>query len=612
MQTNNQNIRLTIGGMTCINCQNKIEKKLSHTPGISSVTVSYRSGFAQITYDTAIISEKDIRSIVEKLGYEPLPDKPKPSADIGKIAGILAIIVLLYALLETSGLLNLLVPNQLADTKMGYGMLFVIGLFTSIHCIVMCGGINLSQCIPKGATASGIADSDSGSKPGNKARYSTDSGNTGKNPAKEEASLSPLFAPALLYNLGRVVSYTVIGLVLGFIGMLLGGNSGAGLSVTVQGILKLIAGVVLVIMGINMLGFFPILRRFQPQLPTFLTKKVAEKKVASKSPLIVGLLNGFMPCGPLQSMQVIALASGNPLVGATSMFLFSLGTVPLMLGLGSIVSILGKKFTQKVMKVGSVLLVVLGLAMLTQGVSLAGLFPTEFLYLIMIALCALGIISLVPFKRPTDRSLASFGVIALTIVLLSAWNTGSFGGSANAPASGTTATEGNLGNTDSAAADTGKDSADTDKVQLIASTLSANGRYPNITVEVGTPVKWTLTAPAGSISGCNAKLNIKTYGISNFALKPGDNIIEFTPTKTGEVPYSCWMGMIRAKITVVPAGTATTGDSGENSLGNTLAGDGTTNALSTTSVSNNTATALTNGSDDFDSDDATPDCCSTP
>lgn len=51
-------------------------------------------------------------------------------------------------------------------------------------------------------------------------------------------------------------------------------------------------------------------------------------------PFIVGIHNGFMPCGPLQSMWIVALAGGSSFAGAFSMLLFSLGTVPLMLGLG--------------------------------------------------------------------------------------------------------------------------------------------------------------------------------------------------------------------------------------------------------------------------------------
>ena len=65
-----------------------------------------------------------------------------------------------------------------------------------------------------------------------------------------------------------------------------------------------------------------------------------------------------MPCGPLQSVQIIALASGSLLAGAFSMFCFSIGTVPLMLGFGSAIAFLGKRFTGMVLKAGSILIVV--------------------------------------------------------------------------------------------------------------------------------------------------------------------------------------------------------------------------------------------------------------
>ena len=80
-----------------------------------------------------------------------------------------------------------------------------------------------------------------------------------------------------------------------------------------------------------------------------------------------------MPCGPVQSMQIIALGTGSPVAGAMSMLLFSLGTVPLMLGLGSFISTTGKRYSKIVTNVGAILVVVLGLAMFTQGGSLTGL-----------------------------------------------------------------------------------------------------------------------------------------------------------------------------------------------------------------------------------------------
>jgi sulfite exporter TauE/SafE/copper chaperone CopZ/plastocyanin domain-containing protein len=503
--------KLRIGGMTCISCQNKIEKKLQNTVGVESANVSYSDGTATVTYDADIITMREIEAVIEKLDYQVLHGSELVESNVSRVVSTLVIIVSLYVVLQQFGILNLLVPSQLADTQMGYGMLFVIGLITSVHCVAMCGGINLSQCIPQGEPPVGVARS----------RMDT-------------------FAPAFFYNLGRVISYTLIGFLLGFVGLLFGSGSQAGLPVMAQGVLKLIAGVFMVIMGINMLGLFPWLRKLQPRMPKIFARKIGAEKNKSKSPLIVGLLNGLMPCGPLQSMQIVALASGNPFAGALSMFLFSLGTVPLMLGLGSIVSALGKKFTQKVMSVGAVLVVVLGLAMLSQGVSLSGFLPTDLLLPIMIALCAVGVVSILPFKNPTHKTISTVATMGIAVMLLTSWNgvSGSLDGgnsSSSTPPGGIQVVEGK---------------------QIINSTLSS-GKYPNITVQVGTPVKWVVDAPKGSINGCNNRMLINDYGIE-YSFKTGENVIEFTPTKVSTVRYNCWMGMIRGSIKVVEPGTVST------------------------------------------------------
>lgn len=523
--------KFRIGGMTCVNCQNKIEKKLRNTAGVESAKVSYSAGTAEVAFDTDIISFKDICAIIENLDYHVLSENEKLHPNTSHIIGTLVIIVALYVLMQQFGILNLLVPSRLASAGTGYGMLFIIGLITSVHCIAMCGGINLSQCLPH----SEEADSQIAGQ-GNGNRLST-------------------FVPAFLYNLGRVISYTVVGFVLGAAGMLLGGGgSGSGLPTFAQGILKIIAGVFMVIMGVNMLGIFPWFRKLQPSMPKFLTRKVNTEKARSKSPLIVGLLNGLMPCGPLQSMQIVALASGNPFAGALSMFLFSLGTVPLMLGLGSIVSALGHKFTKRVMSVGAVLVVVLGLAMLSQGGSLSGLLPPNLLFSIILALCAVGIVSSIPFRSASSRVLPTAVVSVVAIIAVTLFGSGAFSNTANAQSGGNV----NI----------------VDGKQLVSSTLSS-GSYPNITVQEGTPVKWVINAPQGSINGCNDKINIQAFGISNYEFKNGENVIEFTPTKTGKFDYSCWMGMIRGTITVTEAGAvaantsepAASDDTGSSSAG---------------------------------------------
>ncbi|MDR3287820.1 MAG: sulfite exporter TauE/SafE family protein [Peptococcaceae bacterium] len=444
--------KLRIGGMTCAHCQQKIEKKLRNTAGIEKATVSYREGTAVISYDADILSLNDVAAMIEKLDYQVLSDR-QPEANASRVIGFLMMIVALYLLLRQFGFTNLAGAFPLAETGMGYGMLFLIGLITSLHCVAMCGGINLSQCLPPAA-----------------AKQSDD-------------SLTSL-RPSFLYNLGRVVAYTLIGGLVGALGLAISPSGGF------RGVVQLIAGVFMVVMGINMLGSFPWFRRFNPAMPKIFARKIEAAKGRGQSPLYIGLLNGLMPCGPLQAMQLYALSTGSPAKGALAMMLFSLGTVPLMFGLGALSSVLSQKFTRKAMTVGAVLIVVLGLSMFSQGWNLSGFSLSPLLS---------ANPNTSPIANPT---------------------------SANTP--GIIIENG---------------------VQLVHSTL-ASGRYPAITVQAGTPVKWTIDAPQGSVTGCNNRMLIPEYGLE-YPFKTGENVIEFTPTKTGKFPYSCWMGMIRSSITVI-------------------------------------------------------------
>lgn len=500
--------RLYITGMTCINCQNRIERKLSETAGIRSVRVSYQKGTADIRYDTDEISLKNVIKQIEELDYGVALKQQDSAADIDRIVSLLVLIVSLYVLIQQLGILNLLVPGQLADSKMGYGMLFLTGLLTSVHCIAMCGGINLSCCIPKKNAQGG--------------RQMTAD--------KDAAGRFAAFLPAFAYNAGRVLSYTAIGFLLGLAGMALSRGSGSGPSPLFQGILKLIAGIFMVIMGINMLDLFPWLKKFDLHLPKFFAVKIGKQKRKGSGPFYIGLLNGLMPCGPLQSMQIIAFASGNPLAGALSMLFFSLGTVPLMLGLGSVVAALGKKFTRAVMQAGAVLVTVLGLAMLSQGVSLSGLLTVNGLLFWIIALCALGIIASMSFQKAAYKRIA---ILAACVIFAGIGMSRGNGAAVNA--------EGDAG---AQAAQLEEEEG----IQVVNSTLTV-GRYPNITVTAGIPVRWVIDAPEGSINGCNYKMLIREYGIEH-VFQEGENVVEFTPTQPGTVTYTCWMGMISGNIFV--------------------------------------------------------------
>jgi sulfite exporter TauE/SafE/copper chaperone CopZ len=455
-------LTLRIDGMTCVNCQNRIEKKLKSTVGVEDVVVSFSAGTAAVTYNPDVLTVGEITSVIEKLGYSVQDGEARIPA--ARIAGTLAIILALYLLLSSLGAGGLASAFPLAKAGMGYGMLFIIGLITSVHCIAMCGGINLSQCIPAAGP-----------------------------PRETERGKGKVLFPSVLYNSGRVISYTLTGIIVGALGSVI------TLSGRFQGVVQLAAGLFMVIMGINMLGIFPALRRFNPHIPRIFTRKI-ESPSGSKNPLIIGLLNGLMPCGPLQAMQLYALSTGSPVKGGIAMFLFSLGTVPLMFGIGALSSFLsnmpggGRTFSRRVMQVGAILVTVLGMTMFSNGWNLSGINLSP------------------PVLNAAVRNPASpVPVIKASFQIENG-------------------------------------------VQIVNSVLSG-GQYPAITVQQGIPVKWTINAPSGSINGCNNQMFIREYGITH-QFSTGENVIEFTPEKTGRFPYSCWMGMIRSSITVVAADEA--------------------------------------------------------
>ena len=220
------------------------------------------------------------------------------------------IILAMYLILNHLGLLNIFNIFPTIESTVELPFLFVIGLLTSVHCIAMCGGINLTQSV-------------------NAAQ-------------KKEKTLKS----NLLYNLGRVISYTVIGGIAGAVGSVLsfGGSF--------KGIVAIIAGAIMLLMALRMLGIFRSLRKLRLPIPKKLAVGYA-KLIRGRSSFFIGLLNGLIPCGPLQSMQIYALSTGSFLLGALSMLLFSLGTVPLMFGFGFISGKLNSKYTRYMLTVSA-------------------------------------------------------------------------------------------------------------------------------------------------------------------------------------------------------------------------------------------------------------------
>ena len=86
-------------------------------------------------------------------------------------------------------------------------------------------------------------------------------------------------------------------------------------------------------------------------------------------------------------------------------------------------------------------------------------------------------------------------------------------------------------------------------IQTVTTGIKA-GSYPAITVQKGIPVRWTIIAENEDLNECNNAITIPKLNI-NKKLTAGENIIEFTPEEEGEIIYTCWMGMIKSRITVV-------------------------------------------------------------
>lgn len=436
--------QIYVKGMVCNGCELEIEKKVKTIDGIIKVTANFANGTVIVIFDENKTTLTKIKTAITSINYEVLKsDTPTDTAKLynGRELAMIAIIIFgIFIILQHLGFMQIFNYFPEAKAGMSYAAIFIIGMLTSVHCVGMCGGICLSQCSTN-------------------YRYTTNNNN----------KLAKI-RPSLLYNLGRVTSYTIIGGIVGALGKII---SFGGIF---RGVVALLAGVFMIIMGLNMLNLFPWLKKFNLHMPKFIVGNIQGK---NNGPFIVGLINGFMPCGPLQAMQLYALSTGDPIKGAISMFLFSIGTVPLMFSFGALSSLLSKKFTAKMMSASAVLIIILGFGMFNTGLNMSGFL-------------AIG----------TEKSTT----IDFQPEIVNGY-------------------------------------------QIIEIEVSPRG-YAPITVKKDIPVKFNIHAEAGNLNGCNNTIMIPEYNLT-VPLQEGDNIIEFTPDKTGTIPYSCWMNMIRSSITVV-------------------------------------------------------------
>jgi plastocyanin domain-containing protein/sulfite exporter TauE/SafE/copper chaperone CopZ len=428
--------KIKVFDMTCTSCEGRVEKAVIQLDGVKTATASFSTQSLTIEFDADLCNPEKIKAAIKVAGY----GTENFNNSTYKIAGIFIIAAAIMLIGNSTGGIDM--TSKLNGAT--YFVLFIVGVLTSLHCVGMCGGIMLSQSI----------NNDSKSK--------FDS-----------------MKPALLYNAGRVVSYTVLGGVVGSLGSVL------SLSLSVKAGLQIFAGVFMILMGLNMSGY-SLFRKFNIKLPW----SACSVKKKPRTPFLVGVLNGLMPCGPLQTMQIYALGTGSAFKGALAMFIFSLGTVPLMLTFGALSGLLSKGYTKTLLKFSGILVVVLGIVMGTRGLALAGV------------------------NVPTTSSL--FASLS--------------GGKAS-----------------QSAAPVARPIIE-DGVQIVRMTADGAGYTPNgLYIQKNIPVKWIIDGK--SLNSCNGQIIIPSLDIER-TLQPGENIIEFIP-KDEDINFSCGMGMIRGIFKVV-------------------------------------------------------------
>lgn len=174
--------------------------------------------------------------------------------------------------------------------------------------------------------------------------------------------------PILLFLTSKLAVYTMLGILLGWLGSFL------TLSPVTRALLMVAIGIFMLGNALRMLNVHPIFRYFSVEPPKFITRYIrrTSKGTDTFTPLFLGALTVFIPCGVTQAMMAAALASGSPLSGAVIMFAFTLGTSPVFFLVAYLATELGSRLEKFFMRFVAVVLLVLGLVTLDGGLNLMG------------------------------------------------------------------------------------------------------------------------------------------------------------------------------------------------------------------------------------------------
>ncbi len=348
-----QKKRVCINGMHCAACEVLIERKWKKIPGIEKVRIDQVSGNATIHY-TKEPSLEDLETPIKQDGYSVSEQGAVVSRtsmrDYAEVGGAILIVVSVYFILKQFDL----IPKGLSiSSTLSYPVIFVIGLVAAVStCMAVSGGLLIAIS----------------------AKYAQ---------ANPGLSTAQKFRPHIFFNIGRIISYTAFGAVLGLLG------SFVRISPFASGIMVIVASVVMILLGFQMLNVFPSLRRFQPKMPRIFTNSIQGLSSTNNraAPLLLGASTFFLPCGFTQALQLYALTTGSALTGALTMLVFSLGTLPALLAVGAISSFVQGTFRRYFFRFAGAAVLLIGIVSVTNGLVLTG-------------------VSLPSFKAPIQGSVA--------------------------------------------------------------------------------------------------------------------------------------------------------------------------------------------------------------
>lgn len=331
--------QFSVNGTSCKSCEVVIERELSKQSDITSVDVSHNKQIIRIeTKGNRSYTPEDINAFLEKHQYTVGKKKGqkqqiKKPIDWQRVGAAVVLVLALYLVLDRIGLLRL---SPSSAEPAGFLGVLAIGFIASLSsCTAIVGGLV--------AAVSGTV-------------------------AKEQKDLSSKerFHPHILFNIGRIGGFFLLGALIGYAGSVL------QLSPTFNGIFVVLVAILMIVIGVNLMEVFP-----SPVIgmPKWLAHKVhdlAESK-DPMAPVILGAMTFFLPCGFTQSMQLFALSLQDPFQSGMVMALFALGTAPVLLGIGGATSYASGQSLKKVTRIAGTIVLILGMSNAANGLALLGI-----------------------------------------------------------------------------------------------------------------------------------------------------------------------------------------------------------------------------------------------